>query len=76
LAEEEIAAILQRIDKRLSVLVAIVLDQYLREVAAKPKERSAEQVLADAGLTHQQIADLLGKTRQAVSQGLKARQGK
>jgi hypothetical protein len=64
MAEE---AVLNRIDAKLSALLAIVLDQYLRETGvARPKARSIDQLLTDAGLSAKEIGALLGKTDRAV----------
>jgi hypothetical protein len=60
-------AILRSIDAKLSALLAIVTDQHLRETGiAKPRPRSIDRLLTDAGLTPQQIGKLLGKTDRAV----------
>jgi hypothetical protein len=58
---------LRSIDAKLGALLAIALDQYLRETnIARPKVRSIDKLLTDAGLKPQQIAALLGKTERAV----------
>lgn len=60
--------ILQSIDAKLSALLAILTDQHLRETGvAKPRPRSIDRLLTDAGLTPQQIGKLLGKTDRAVT---------
>lgn len=61
---------LRSIDTKLAALLAITVEQYLRNTsgAAKPRPRSIDKLLHDAGLTHSEIGNLLGKTRQAVSQ--------
>jgi len=60
-------AALERIDTKVTALLAIVLDAYLRETGvARPRERSVDKLLADAGLSASAIAGLLGKTERAV----------
>jgi hypothetical protein len=59
--------ILDRIDAKLGALLALVLDAHLRASGiARPKERSIDRLLTDAGLSPQTIATLLGKTDRAV----------
>jgi hypothetical protein len=56
------------IDAKLSALLAIVLDAYLRQTGvARPKTRSIDKLLRDAGLSSATIATLLGKTERAVA---------
>jgi hypothetical protein len=58
---------LAEIDSKLSALLALILDSYLRQTGiAKPKDRSVDRILADAGLSARTIARLLGKTERAV----------
>jgi hypothetical protein len=58
---------LKRIDSKLGALLAIELDRYLRETGvARPKARSIDRLLTDAGLTAKEIGALLGKTERAV----------
>jgi hypothetical protein len=58
---------LSQIDAKLTALLALFLDGYLRQTGiAKPKERSIDRVLTDAGLSARTIAGLLGKTERAV----------
>ena len=58
---------LQRIDAKLSALLAIVIDSYLRQTdVARPKPRSIDKMLRDAGVPTGTIAALLGKTERAV----------
>lgn len=65
MAEDEL---LSRIDSKLGALLAISVDQYLRETGiARPKPRSIDRVLADVGLSAREIAALLGKTDRAVN---------
>jgi hypothetical protein len=60
-------ATLKRIDAKLSAILAIQLDQYLRETGvARPKPRSIDRLLTDVGLPAREIAALLGKTERAV----------
>ncbi len=59
---------LQRIDAKLSALLAITVDGYLRDTEiARPKPRSIDRLLSDAGLGTGDIAKLLGKTERAVN---------
>ncbi len=59
--------VLNRIDAKLGALLAIALDEYLRETeVARPKPRSIDRLLTDAGLSTKEIAALLGKTDRAV----------
>jgi hypothetical protein len=61
----------ERIDGKLGALLAISVDQYLRETGiARPKPRSIDKMLTDVGLTPQDIAALLGKTERAVYKAL------
>lgn len=69
--------ILRSIDAKLSALVAIATDQYLRETGvAKPRPRSIDRLLTDAGLTPQQVGKLLGKTDRAVNKLLQEESAK
>jgi hypothetical protein len=59
--------VLERIDAKLGALLVLTLDSYLRETGvARPKPRSVDKMLADAGLSTQIIAKMLGKTDRAV----------
>lgn len=59
--------VFERIDAKLGALLAISVDQYLRETGvARPKPRSIDKMLNDVGLSPQDIAALLGKTDRAV----------
>lgn len=74
MAEETVLA---SIDAKLGALLALTLDEYLRATGvAKPKPRSVDKLLADTGLTPQQIARLLGKTDRAVRMQLQAERKK
>ncbi len=65
--------ILERIDAKLGAILALTLDGYLRETgAARPKPRSVDRLLADAGLNTATIAKMLGKTDRAVQLQLQA----
>lgn len=60
--------LLEQIDSKLTALLALILDAHLRSTeVARPKERSIDKMLADAGLSAQTIAGLLGKTNRAVN---------
>jgi hypothetical protein len=65
MAEEET---LRKVDAKLGALLAIAVDQYLRDTGvARPRARSIDKLLSDSGLSPQQIASLLGKTDRAVN---------
>ncbi len=57
---------LARIDSKLSALLVLVLDEYLRSKGVKKKERTIDRMLDDAGLPAATVARLLGKTQRAV----------
>ena len=62
---------LERVETILNSILGIQVDQFLRDSGVgKPRPRSIDRMLADFGLSGVQIAALLGKTRQAVSQAL------
>lgn len=62
---------LERVETILNSILGIQVDQFLRDSGVgKPRPRSIDRMLADFGLSSVQIAALLGKTRQAVSQAL------
>jgi hypothetical protein len=67
---EELIALLKAMDRKLSALLSISVDQTLRssQGLAKPRPRSIDRLLSDAGLLGTEIARILGKTPQAVSQ--------
>ena len=59
--------LLRRIDTKLGVLIALVLDDYVRTHGiAGARERSIEKILVDGGLSTADTAVLLGKTQRAV----------
>lgn len=61
-------ALLRNIDSKLNALLAILTDQYLRDTGvAKPRPRSIDRLLTDAGMTPKEIGKLLGKTDRAVT---------
>jgi hypothetical protein len=69
--------VLQSIDAKVGALLTLVLDRYLRETGiARPKQRSVDRMLADAGLSTAMIAKLLGKTERAVTKQLAAERAK
>lgn len=56
-----------RSEKMLAALLAISVDNYIRETGiARPKPRSIDRLLNDAGLPASDIASILGKTERAV----------
>ena len=58
---DETLAVLKQLDAKLSVIVAIAVDQHLRETGrAQPRPPSIEQILVDAGLTGTEAGRLLG----------------
>lgn len=59
--------ILKSIDAKLGAILALTVDSHLRDTGiAKPRPRSIDVILQDAGLTVAQIAKVLGKTERAV----------
>lgn len=59
--------LLTQIDGKISALLTLVLDAYLRDTGvARPRQRSVDKMLSDAGLSAATIAKLLGKTDRAV----------
>jgi hypothetical protein len=65
------AKTLQLVDAKLGGILALMVDLYIRETGvAKPKPRSIDKLLKDAGLDNAQISSLLGKTRRAVEMKL------
>lgn len=59
--------LLRSIDTKLAALLAITLDQYLRETdLARPRHASVDSMLRSVGMGARDIAALLGKTEQAV----------
>ncbi len=60
------------IHRKLNALLAVTVQRLLIEdpSLAAPRPRTIDQLLSDAGLRQAEIADLLGKTPQAVSQAL------
>jgi IS30 family transposase len=68
---------LAQIDSKLTALLALFLDGYMRQTGiAKPKERSIDRLLVDAGLSARTVAGLLGKTERAVHLQLQREQAK
>jgi len=68
---------LSQIDSKLTALLALFLDGYMRQTGiAKPKERSIDRILVDAGLSARAVASLLGKTERAVHLQLQREQSK
>lgn len=54
-------------DAKLGAIPVLLLDTDIRDTGiAKPKARSVDKMLADAGLPTPEIAALLGKTDRAV----------
>jgi hypothetical protein len=59
--------LLRTIDAKVSALLTLVLDAYLRQTGvARPKERSVDTMLFDVGVPASTIAKLLGKSDRAV----------
>lgn len=65
--------LLEAINTKLGALVALHTHRLLTDTPdlAAPRPRTIDRLLADAGLTQAEIARILGKTQQAVSQALK-----
>lgn len=65
--------LLEAIDSKLAALLAITVDQYLRETgAAQSRHASVDSMLRGVGISARDIAALLGKTERAVNMKLKA----
>jgi hypothetical protein len=62
--------LLESIDKKLAAILAIVVDDYLRRTpnVGMARQRPIDKTLHDVGFTDAEVANLLGKSRQAVSQ--------
>jgi hypothetical protein len=59
--------LLESIDSKLTALLALIVDGYVRETGiARPKARTIDRILTDAGLSAREVAGLLGKTDRAV----------
>ena len=70
--EDPQLALLRSIDTKLSAILALTLDGFVRAYDVDgAKKMSIENRLIGAGLTQNETAALLGKTRQAVGQRLK-----
>jgi hypothetical protein len=68
---DDILVELKKTNRLLSALLTITVDRHLRDTdLAKPRPRSIDRMLADIGLQGNEIAKLLGKTPQAVSNAL------
>lgn len=68
---EDVLNELKKNNRLLYALLAITVDQHIRGTdLAKPRPRSIDRMLTDVGLTGVEIAKLLGKTPQAVSNAL------
>jgi hypothetical protein len=65
------AALLQAIDRKLGVLLAVAIADRL-PANSRAAQRSLDTVLHAGGLTQAEIATLMGKSQQAVSQALAA----
>lgn len=62
----ETGASLARVESLLSALLALQLEERNRESGSTESRRKDEVLLADAGLSYQDIAGLLGKNYDAV----------
>ncbi len=70
MADPQLEALL-RVEKVLTAILGVQVEQLIRDTKiASPRPRSIDRMLSDFGLTGAQIAALLGKTPQAVSQAL------
>jgi len=68
---DETLEVLKSIDRKLSAVVALLAEQALRTAEpSKTRARNLDRTLTDQGLTGAQVARLLGKSPQAVSQAL------
>jgi len=73
MADTEALKLLHSIDAKVTAMLAIQVYRTLLEdpELASPRPRSIDKLLYDAGLTQLQIASVLGKSVQAVSQMIK-----
>jgi hypothetical protein len=68
--------LLRQIDAKVSGMLVLVLDAYLRQTGiARPRDRSVDKMLADVGIDNRAIAALLGKTERAVQKQLQKERG-
>lgn len=68
---QELLQEIQKTNRMLNALLAIVTDRHLRDTdLAKPRPRSIDRMLSDNGMSNAEIAKLLGKSPQAVGQSL------
>jgi DNA-binding transcriptional ArsR family regulator len=63
---------LDRLERLVGALLSIAVDRHMREFPSLGSARAPkiEHILSDGGLTGREIAGLLGKSPQAVSQNL------
>lgn len=65
--------LLEAIDGKLAALLAITVDQYLRDTGvAESRHASVDSMLRGVGIRARDIAALLGKTERAVNMKIKA----
>jgi hypothetical protein len=64
----ELVEAIRSLEAKVTALLAVTIDRHLREhpELAKPRPRSVDHLLKDAGLSAQHIGSLLGKTTRAV----------
>lgn len=68
MSDKEVQDLLRSIDGKLTALISIHTQRLLADdpQLANPRPRPIDVILHDAGLGQQEIANILGKTRQAV----------
>jgi hypothetical protein len=71
-SEDDFRRRLDRVERALNAILAISIDRHLRDYPelGSAKAPKMEHILSDAGLSGTEIAVLLNKTKQAVSQNL------
>lgn len=64
---------LDSMERAVNALLAIAVDRHMREYPSlgSPRAPKIEHLLSDSGMSGREIAKLLGKSPQAVSQNLK-----
>jgi predicted XRE-type DNA-binding protein len=71
-SQTELVTAVERVETLLRALLTIQVDQYLRATEiAKPRMRTIDRMLSDAGFSQPEVAKILGKSQQAVSNVLR-----
>ena len=71
-SQTELTAAIGRVEILLRALLTIQVDEFLRSTElAKPRARTIDRMLVDAGFSQPEVAKILGKSQQAVSELLR-----